>query len=463
MMSEYPYDGLKDFIAALSREGDLIEIEDEVNCRLEIAAILESLGQKGGPAAVFKKVKNHSGTVVAGNILGHRRRMAKALGVSVAEMGRFFLAGKSRRIAPVEIKTAPVREFVYRGNEVNIARDMPVLFHHEKDTSPYMTCAVTFAKDPKGGGQSMGMHRVQVRAERTLAICLATPPLSRFLKEASDTGKPLEVAVTIGLDPALLIASVASCPEGEDKIEIAGALRQKPVEMIKCQTVDLRVPAYAQYVLEGTIQPGNQAREGTFGESSGIYVREVESPLIDVNVLYHQKDPVYQALQPWSSEDNEYFNLCFGADIMARLQRDFPFVVDVYLAPCTISGIVLLSVKAFSPAALVRSAVAAALTASPFIKMVIAVDEDVDLRDPRQVDWALATRFQADRDLIILPGVYGSVIDPSVSADGASCKVGFDATIPGKPREVFERITIPTEIQHRAKELLNKAVKVWES
>jgi 2,5-furandicarboxylate decarboxylase 1 len=464
-ISEYPYDNLKDFMAALSREGDLIEIEDEVNCHLEIAAILEALGQRNGPAAVFKRVKNHSGTMVAGNIMGHRRRVAKVMGVSVAEMGRSYLARRTQRIAPVDAKAAPVRDFMFRGNEIDVARSLPALVHHEKDTSPYMTCAVTFAKDPRGGGQSIGLHRIQVRSERTLAICLLTPPLSRFLQEASNLGKPLEVAVVLGPDPAVLIASVTICPEGEDKIEIAGAMRQKPVEMIKCQTVDLRVPAYAQYVLEGTIQPGNQAREGTFGESSGIYVHEIESPLIDVKVLYHQQDPVYQALQPWSSEDNEFFNLCFGSDILARIQRDFPFVRDIYLAPGTVSGIALMSVNASSPTAMVRSAVVATLTASPFVKIVIAVDEDIDVREHRQIDWAVATRFQANRDLIILPDVYGSDIDPSAFPGGASCKVGFDATVPRERREAFERISIPIQIQDRAREVLSNASKgteAWE-
>jgi 2,5-furandicarboxylate decarboxylase 1 len=304
----------------------------------------------------------------------------------------------------------------------------------------------------------MGMHRIQIQSEKTLGICLGTPPLSHFLQRAWEQNRPLEVAVVIGPDPAVLIASVTRCPGGDDKIEIAGGFKRKAVEMVPSDTVDLRVPGYAQYSIEGTLRPGHLAHEGIFGDSSGTYV-EAQSPVIQVTSVSHRKNPIYQALQTWSSEDDALLNLCFGSDLLEEVRKDHPFVRDLHLVTGTLCGQVVASLAPCS-APQRRSTMVALLTRNPFVKTAIVVDEDIDIRNPREVMWVLTTRFQADRDLLLLPGIQGSMIDPSALPDGSSCKVGMDATFARDRASTFQKIKVPAESQWRAGEILEKGLNL---
>jgi 2,5-furandicarboxylate decarboxylase 1 len=415
------YDDLKDLVGSLREDNDLVEIAEEVSPRYEVGAILGALGEEGGPAALFTNVAGFPGKPIAGNILGHRRRLAKAFGVKDSELSDAFLERKVQRIAPVEVQHTP---------------------------------AVTLARDPERGHQSMGLHRIQVRSERSLGIYLATPPLSHFLQRAWEMEKALEVAVVIGPDPAVLVGSVIWCPDGYDKLDIAGGLRQKAVEVVACDTVDLRVPAYSQYVIEGRIEPGDVASEGTFGESSGIYAEGDKSPVIRVAQVSHREAPLYQALQTWSAEDDALLNLCYGSVLLADLRKEFPFVRDLHIITGTVCAHVIVSVSSHERP-MIRSAISAALTRNPFVKMVIAVSEDIDIRNHREVEWAVATRFQADRDLILIPGLQGSVIDPSASADGSSCKIGMDATYPKEREKSYQKIAVPAGILKRAREIVD--------
>ncbi len=448
------FDDLNGFLDFLRRADDLVEIAEEVNPRFEIGAILRGLGERDGPAAVFTKVTGFPGKVVAGNVMGHRRRLARAFGVQEEELTHTYLERRNHRIPPIHLSRAPLKEVQFPAQKVDLRTLLPALTHHEQDASPYLTSAVTFARDGQTGRQSMGMHRIQVQSAKTLGICLGTPPLSHFLQRAWEQNHHLEVAVVIGPDPAVLIASVTRCPGGDDKIEMAGGFKQKPVEMVPCDTVDLRVPGYAQSLIEGTIRPGHLAHEGIFGDSSGTYV-EAQSPVIEVTSVSQRENPVYQALQTWSSEDDALLNLCFGSDLLEEVRKDHPFVRDLHLVEGTLCGQAIACVAPCS-APLRRLMMVALLTRNPFVKTVIAVDEDIDIRNPREVMWALTTRFQADRDLLLLPGVQGSMIDPSAFPDGSSCKVGMDATFARDRASLFQKIKVPAESQRRAEEILDQ-------
>ena len=451
------FDDLNSFLTALGETEDLVEISEEVDPKFEIGEILRLLGEREGPAALFSKVRGYSGKPIAGNMVGHRRRLALSFGVPEDELTATYLERKNGRIPPVFIQEAPVKQTSFPPEEIDLLQILPALTHHEKDASPYVTCAVTFARDIQTGRQSMGMHRIQVQSEKTLGICLATPPLSHFLQKAWKDNRPLEVAVVIGPDPAVLIASVTRCPGGEDKVEIAGGFKQKAVEMVSCDTVALRVPGSAQYLIEGTIRPGHLAHEGVFGDSSGTYV-EAESPVIQVTSVSHRENPIYQALQTWSTEDNALLNLCFGSDLLEEVRKDHPFIRDLHLVAGTLCGQAIASVSPCSRP-MRRSGLLALLTRNPFVKTAILVDEDVDIRNLQEVMWAVTTRFQADRDLLLLPGVQGSVIDPSSGTDGSSCKVGMDATFSRETAGIFQKIKIPPESQRRARQVLEIVLK----
>ncbi|MEW5725919.1 MAG: UbiD family decarboxylase, partial [Thermodesulfobacteriota bacterium] len=415
---KYPvdYEDLAAFLEALREDGDMLEIDEEVDPRFEIGAVLRELGEREGPAAMFTKVAGRAGKVVVGNVLGHRRRAARALGVSVADLTETYLARQKLRLPPERTENAPVMAVRVGQDDLDLFQALPALTHHGKDTSPYLTCGVTLARDPETGRPSMGLHRIQVQSKNRLGIYLATPPLSHFLQKARLLNRPLEVATVLGPDPAVLLAAVTWCPEGDNKLEIAGGLRGKPVPVVRGGTVDLLAPAQAQYLIEGVIHPGETAPEGVFGESSGIYVKGALSPVIRVQALYHRERPLFQALQPWTGEDDTLLNLCFGSGLLEDLRKKFGLVKDLHLIPGTVCAHAVISV-ADGPRPLVRSALTSLLTGNPFIKMAIAVNDDIDPRNYREVEWAVATRFQADRDLILLPGLYGSVIDPSAGPD----------------------------------------------
>lgn len=450
---------LNEFVDLLSESNDLMHIADEVSPRFEIGAVLKLLGEKEGPAGLFTNVTGFS-CKVAGNVMGHERRLAKALGVSPIDLKRVYLERKDQRVPPTIVKKAPVQQVRLEKDEVNLLDILPALVHHEQDSSPYLTSAVTCARDPKTGGQSMGIHRVQIQSENQMAICLNNPPLAHFLRNGKEMKSPMDVAVVIGPDPLVLLAAVSSCPEGTHKIDIAGAFRRKPVEMVRCETVDVLVPASAQFVIEGTIDSEETAPEGLFGDSSGTYV-EALSPVIRVTGLSHREDPIYQALQPWSREDDTLFNLCFGSGFLAQIRNEHPFIKDLQLIGGTVGGHVVFSVKD-APKPKIRSAIAALLANHTHAKMVIAVDEDIDIHNIREVHWAVATRFQADRDLLLIPEVQGSMIDPSISVDGASCKMGIDATFPKDRLGKFEKIRIPVESRNRARAIVEKATTIQE-
>jgi 2,5-furandicarboxylate decarboxylase 1 len=451
------YDDLNDFLEALSDQGDLIRIAEQVSPRFEISAILEGLAERDGPAALMTDVAEHPGNVVAGNVMGHRRRIASSLGVEEAHLTDAYLERKESRIEPTLTDVAPIKAVSVPPEELDLLSLLPALVHHEEDASPYLTCAVTFARNPETGLQTMGLHRIQIQSGTTLGIFLGTPPLAHFLHKAREMERPLEVAVVIGPDPAVLIASVTWCPEGNDKIEIAGGLRQKPVEMTRCETVNLNVPAHAQYVIEGSIAPGHTDHEGLFGDSSGTYV-EAQSPVMRATGACHREEPIYQALQPWSSEDDALMNLCFGSDLLENVRKDYPFVLDLHLAPGTVAAHVVLAVRPVERPA-IRSAMASVLTRNPFVKKVIVVDDDIDIRNQREVEWALASRFQADRDLMRIEGVQGSVIDPSRSPDGSTCKIGIDATYQREFVGRFKKIAIPMASRKKARDILETALQ----
>jgi len=451
----HSYGDLNSFLDVLKKSNDLIEIRKEVSPRFEIGAILDELSEKGGPAALFTNIAGFAGKTTVGNVMGHRRRLAKVLGVEETKLIDAFMERKNQRILSVQVTEAPVKEVKIEANEVDLLHILPALIHHEKDSSPYLTCAVTFARDPETGYQSMCLHRVQIRSDKRLCVYLATPPLAQFFKKAQKMNKPLDIAVVIGPDPAVLMASITRCPEGVDKIEIAGGLRQKPVEMVQCETVNLSVPSNSQYVIEGTIQVGQVAAEGVFGESSGVYVEGDQSPVISVTHVSHRESPLYQALLPWSGEDDALFDLCFGSDLLENARRDFPFVRDLHMIPGTVNGHVIVSISEKCSPPMLRSAMIALLTRNRFIKKIIAVDEDIDVRNYKEVEWAVLTRFQADKDLILLPGVHGSMIDPSASPNGSTCKIGIDATFPEEQAILFQKIKIPEESRKRAIEILD--------
>jgi 2,5-furandicarboxylate decarboxylase 1 len=358
--------------------------------------------------------------------------------------------------------TAPVKD-VEILRDIDILKTMPVLTHYTRDASPYFTCAITIARDPDTGIQGMGIHRIQVKDQNTLGIFLATPPLSSFLAKTEAKREPLEIAVVIGVDPVTFFASVVWAPAGIDKFEIAGGLRGKPIELVKCSTVDLEVPAYAEFVLEGKIIPGERQPEGPFGESTGYYFSN-KSPVAKITAITHRRDAIYQSLVPFSGEEMVLLELGWEMKHLPELKNIHSFVRKIHFTNMLIVAIVQIKKTSDEDSRKIIEE----LWGNPFIKIVIVVDEDIDPYDAEDVSWAIATRVRPDRDVVMKADLPGLPIDPSadeldIIAEFSliackTSKLGIDATKTLKELDRFERTDVPENVKRRISHLVLKYV-----
>ena len=446
---------LRTFLDGLG--ADLLRIKESVSPRHEVAAVLKQ-AQNDGQAVLFEQVAGFPGVRIAGNLLSSRRLAARALGTTEDRLIETYVERTTQGLAPVAVREAPVQEVVHR-QPADVAALLPLMTHHEKDVAPFLTCGMVLARDPVSGMRGMGIHRMMYKGDsgggRRFGILFANPPLSLYLANAEKQGKPLEVAVALGVDPALFLASVVKTgPLGPDKMEIAGSLRGAPVELVRALTVDVEVPARAEVIIEGHVLPGLREPEGPFGENTGAYFTNL-SPVIEVSAVTHRKDFIFPALCPWTTEIDTLLSLAGGAELLGQLKGLVRGVVDLELVPGTCSFSAVIAVKDCPPHE-VRRLIHLALTLDRRLKVLTVVDDDIDIRDPREVSWALSTRFQPARDTVILDGMEGYIIDPSAGGGGSGSKIGFDAT--RGAGEAFDKITIPAAAVARAKAVLGAAL-----
>lgn len=442
------YTDLRNFIDDL--EDDLLTVCGELSPRHEIAAVLREVGSDD-PALLFTAVSGYPGVRVCGNLIGRRERLAKALGTDSEHLTGVYLTRKSRSIPPVSFSgTAPVKEVVHSHPE-DLLSVLPVLTHYEKDAAPYITSGVVFAKDPQSGRRAMGIHRMMVHGGNRLGIFLANPPLSQYYAVREAAAEPLEVAIALGLEPATLVASVVKAgSQGPDKVEIAGALRQAPVELVRAETVDVEIPAHAEAVIEGRVLPVVRESEGPFGENTGYYFSNV-SPVIEVSAITHRRDFIYPGLCPWTADVDSLLALAGGTELLWQLQHHANGVIDLEMIGGTIGFDAVISVHGCSPGQ-IRRIIHLALSLDTRLKRVTVVDDDVDIRDPREVAWAMATRYQPSCDTVIVDNTEAYVIDPSAITRGQGSKIGFDAT-KGVGRR-FDKVSMPAEATARARAVL---------
>ncbi|MDP2728009.1 MAG: UbiD family decarboxylase [Dehalococcoidia bacterium] len=451
---------LRSFVEYLKSNDDLVRVDESLSPRHEIPAVLKQMGKLSGAAVLFSEAKGY-GIPVVGNLLGRRRRLAAALGVKEEKLAETYQARRNKPIKPVIRKRAPCQEVVIT-KDINISRTIPVLTHHARDVSPYFTCALTTAKDPDTGMRGVGLHRIQVKDKDTIGIFLATPPLSHIWERAEEKGKPMEFAIAVGMDPVTFFTSVVRAPEGEDKFDIAGGLAGRPIELVKCKTVDLEAPAQAEFILEGYLIPGRRDTEGPFGESNGYYFT-YNNPVGKIKAITHRREPIYHALMPWAGEESVLTNLSWELDYQSGLQDAFPTVKRLAMRTLGMTTIVQVQKKNDED---VPKLLENLLQSSPFVKVAIAVDPDVDIDDPLEVEWAVATRSQPARNVLLRDGMPGMSLDPSAAGGAYSdkqkefvtktSKMGIDATKPvNDPDGRFEKIDVPP----RAKALAAGVVK----
>ncbi|MDI7260589.1 MAG: UbiD family decarboxylase [Thermodesulfobacteriota bacterium] len=439
---------IKDFIEELRDQGDLLSISTPLDPKFEISTILSGLGKKESPAFLFEKVRGYKLPVI-GNLLGTKKRLSMALGI---DSGRFFegvLLKLDKRISPVLTSDPSPKEVITTRGKIDLLKLLPILTHYDKDSGPYITSGLTSARDPEKRFVGRGLHRMEVRGENRLGVSLLNPPLSDIYARYKKENKRMDVATVIGADPLVLISSILKVPIGTDKLSLAGGLKGEPIPLIKARTVDIDIPQ-AEITIEGFIDPSGKEEDGVLGESSGYYMGFPKSPTIQVTAVTCRKNALYHAIVPWSLEVDNLLYLVHGIDFIPKMKREIPAIQKVHFIPKTFGAHVVMSIDTDNKGEIRR-----ALTLALFftnVKKAIVVDVDVDPEDDQEVEWAIATRFQGDRDLILIPNLRGQPIDPSSKEGFLTTKLGIDATRPKK--EGFVKVDVPEKVKKRMSPLL---------
>ena len=347
----------------------------------------------------------------------------------------------------ISSEEAPVQEQVVQ-EDIDLLKMFPIPLHQKRDAGPYITAALAIVRDPETGKQNTSIHRLQVTGKNRLGVLILPRHTYNFYKKMEAQGKPLEIALAIGVDPILLLASQAIAPLGQDELEIAGALKGSPTKVVRCKTVNIDVPANAEIVLEGKILPNIREPEGPFGEFPAYYGPKSDKEVIEIHCVTHRSHPIYQTCLAGSDE-----NLLLGAipreaSLLRAMRHTVPTVKGVHLTKGGKGRFHLVVSMKKRNEGEAKNVIFAAFAGHYDIKNVIVVDEEIDIFNMEQVDWCVATRFQAERDLVIVHGALGSKLDPSAN-NGVSSKLGFDCTIPldAKPTD-FEVTIIPNQEEY---------------
>jgi 2,5-furandicarboxylate decarboxylase 1 len=427
------YRDLREFLAALGRANELRYVDKTVSPHLEIGAIGRRLDDERGPAVVFRNVEGYDHKVVMGIFGTTMNRIAMAMGCEEDDLLRVWLDRARTFLEPKLVQSAPCQENVIVGDEVRLSDVVPPIRWHQVDGGPYITFGLFFDKDPETSAGNMSIYRLMMSGDRKVGAYLQAPQhgATAFLR-AERMGKPLDVAIAVGTDPVLYLASQVPLPYGTYELDLAGGLRQQPVEVVKCKTVDLEVPATAEIVIEGRVLPKVREMEGPFGEFTGYLGPADQRPVIEVTAITHRNDPLYlctyEGYPP--TEDHTMHSLTKSAELYQQIrQSTAPTLKDLYfpLGGCSAFHVVAALKKERAGQA---KNVILDILRSALIKSCVVVDEDIDIRDSTQVEWAIATRARPDRDIVVISDIAGPHLDPLQHDGGSSSKYGIDATIP---------------------------------
>jgi len=443
---------LRSFLEEMERKREVVHVKEEVSPKFEVSTIIKEFD--GGPILQFDKVKRHTAKIVAG-ACGTRRRICWALGIDAGDLYQSLVQAWRSPKTPKTLREGPVKEVV---EKPRLSR-LPVLTHFERDAGPYITSAVISARSRDGKIENVSIHRLQVLDDNHLAIRLVPRHLFKLWSVAKEEKEDLEVAITIGTHPAVMLAACSPAPFGLSEFGVANVLLRNRLRLIKCENVNAYAPADAEIVLEGRISADEEIVEGPLVDITGTYDVQRSQPTIELVGVMHRRDYVYQALLPSGMEHKILMGLPHETMIWEAVSKVVPVVKAVNLSNggCGwLHAIISIEKQVDGDP---KNALAAAFSAHPSLKHAVVVDTDLDVFNPHEVEWAVATRFQAREDLLLIPNARGSTLDPSADQEtGLTTKLGVDATRPlNKPREKFERARIP--LNQRTAKIIKKLKK----
>lgn len=417
----------RDFIDQLKENGKLVEIPQPVSPVFEASRIAKRVKDP----VLFHDV---SGSKVIMNLLGSREELASMLGVPKEEIIK-RLSEVSPKGEVILVSESPTQEVV---EDTVDLRKLPILTHFEKDGAPYITAGIVVSE--YGGTMNASIHRLMLVGNDKLAVRLVPPRHTYLLhKKAAENGDPLPIAIVIGCDPLITYATSTRVPVGKE-FEYAAALREFPVEVFECEN-GVKVP-HAEIVLEGYIDPEEKIDEGPFVDITGTYDLVRKEPVIRITRVIHRKDPIYHGILPAGPEHL----LMMGVPYEPRIYKavgEVTTVKNVVLTEggcCYLHAVVQIEKQTEGDG---KNAIMAAFAAHTSLKHVVVVDDDINIFDPNDVEFAIATRVKGDKDILVITNVRGSSLDPRGAPDGTTTKVGVDATKVLIEKENFERAIIP--------------------
>jgi len=422
--------GFRSFLKTLEESGELTRISKAVSTEYEMAGVIEALGEK---PVFFEKVKESSSPVVAG-LVSSKEIIARALNLGKDRLLRNLSSALEHPVPPQVVAKGECQEIVEK--EVDLTK-LPIMRYTEKDGGKYITSAVSIVRDPELG-RNMCFHRLMLLGKnRFVARIVEDRGTDTALKKA---GGELDIAICIGNSTAVLLAAATSLPMGVDELGMANALEK--TELVKCKTVDLEVPRDCEFVLEGRITREKTA-EGPFLDTTGTIDKIRQQPVIEIKCVTHREKPIYQTLLPGRREHQFLMGMPKEPSIFNAVNKVCE-CKDVYITPGGCSWLhAVVQIKKRNPDD-GKKAIAATFEGHKSLKHCVIVDDDINIYNPNDVEWAIATRFQADKNAVIIPNQPGSSLDPSGDlAEGKkarTCKMGLDATVPsGKTDKSFTK------------------------
>jgi 4-hydroxy-3-polyprenylbenzoate decarboxylase len=441
---------LSSFIAELDRRKELVRIADPLSPDLEIAAVIDRVAKSagGGPALLFEHPTGSS-MPIAANLFGSMTRICLALGVETLDdlareidelttppMPKGFmdaiklmpLVNRLTDLMPKTVKDAPCQEIVKPDGGLD---ELPVLRTWPEDGGPFITMPLVFTRDPETGMRNIGMYRMQVYDRRTTGMHWQRHKGgAQHHRVAERLGKRLEVAVALGTDPVLTYCATAPMPEGLDELMLAGVLGKRRVELVKGRTVDLEVPANAEIILEGYVEPGERRREGPFGDHTGLYSLADDFPVFHLTCLTMRKQPTYlTTVVGIPPMEDYYIGLASERIFLPLIRKTVPEIVDMHFPAAGIfHNLVLISIDKRYPGH-ARKIMSACwgLGQLMFSKCIVVVDRDVDVQNEAEVAWIVGTHVDPSRDIQIVTGPVDD-LDAAAIMPAFGGKMGIDAT-----------------------------------
>jgi len=414
---------LRDFIEELQTKGELTKITKPVSVEYEMAGIIAANGEK---PILFENVKESSIPVVAG-LVSSKELICRSLGITKEQLLPKLLDAIEHPVAPNMVTKAPCQEVVESGADVDLTK-LPIMRYTTQDGGRYIASAVSIVKDRETGIRNMCFHRLMLLGKnRFVARIVEHRGTDTILAKA---GGELDIAICLGNSTATLLAAATSLPMGVDELGMANALER--TDLVKCKTIDLEVPANAEFVFEGRITK-EKATEGPFLDLTGIVDRTRQQPVIEIKCVTHRKNPIYQTILAGRNEHKFLMGMPKEPTIYKEVGKVCQ-VKDVYITPGGCSWLhAVIQIKKQNPDD-GRKAIEAAFKGHGSLKHCVVVDEDINIYDPNDVEWAIATRFQADKNAVILSNQPGSSLDPSGDLSegkkATTAKAGLDATTP---------------------------------